>query len=902
MIIVDIELCIFLLIIIGLLAISVYSIYSIRYDRKYSHLVQLIELNKIELDCFNDHITEYKKYNNYLTYRRYIEFFSKYEDIYVIFKKYQSYIKKNSEFDEKLGDLLRLYSNKENLFEKYNKKYVKKVLEKESIRSLLSNIDGKSLDLQQREAVIVDEESTLIVAGAGSGKTLTIAGKVKYLIEKKGVNPNEILLISFTNASSKEMKNRIKDKLNIDISTFTFHKLGLNIISEVDGKKPTISEERKLIKIVENFLKRDIFKDELMSNTLVNFYGYYFKLSNFPEDFNNLSEYALHLKSEEFTTLKGLGQIGIRNQLKNRNFDKKTINGEQVKSYSELKIANFLYLNGIEYVYEGEYEIDTSTKSKRKYKPDFYLPQYDIYIEHFGVDKDFRAPWLDMISERIYLDSMKWKRNIHTAYDTKLIETYSYMDKEGVLLSILESKLKLYNVKFFEVNYNQILERIIDTNPSFYDQFIRLICTFIGLFKSNNFNSMDFSRLQNIEIEKNKFLSMRNRILLKIIKPIYETYEDILQKEHVIDFNDMINKATQYIELNRIKLGYKYIIIDEYQDISKSRYRLVKAIKDKTKAKLFVVGDDWQSIYRFAGSDISLFTNFDEYFGYHKLLKIERTYRNSCELIDTAGNFVMKNKKQIEKSLKSDSNVICPIKIYKYDNDFNKTIYSIINDILINYGDGEDILLLGRYSFEIDKINLRSLRSDFPGCKIEFLTVHKSKGLEADHVIILNAENNKLGFPSKISDDPILKLVLSDGDDYLFAEERRLFYVALTRCKKTTNIITPYYSYSTFVKEIETDNNVESIVDSINDEYNEKSICPRCGGKLRKHTNDYNSIFYGCENYPVCKYTLNSVNIDYDRKCPRCGDFLIKRKGKYGYFYGCNSFKYNKICEYTEKI
>lgn len=285
---------------------------------------------------------------------------------------------------------------------------------------------------------------------------------------------------------------------------------------------------------------------------------------------------------------------------------------------------------------------------------------------------------------------------------------------------------------------------------------------------------------------------------------IYEIYENELQSQNLIDFNDMIMKATSFVKENGIYKNYKYIIIDEYQDTSLIRYKLIYEIKKCTGAKVMAVGDDFQSIYRFSGCNLDIFMNFSKYYGYTKILKIQNTYRNSKELIDVAGNFIMKNKKQIKKDLKSSKIVYKPIKII-YFNNLKEDIINLIEYIYDKYTG--KVLIIGRNNNDIypilsEKLYYKDENLIYNNTKIKYLTVHKSKGLEEDNIILLNIIDDKLGFPNKINNDDIISLVLSEKDGYPYEEERRLFYVALTRTKNNVFILTKKNKESVFLKEI----------------------------------------------------------------------------------------------------
>lgn len=257
-----------------------------------------------------------------------------------------------------------------------------------------------------------------------------------------------------------------------------------------------------------------------------------------------------------------------------------------------------------------------------------------------------------------------------------------------------------------------------------------------------------------------------------------------------MDFNDMINIAID--KLDNCNVRYKYIIIDEYQDTSLVKLNLIKKLISLSNANLFAVGDDFQSIYRFTGSDIKIITNFRRYFPFAKIIKLKYTYRNSYELIKVAGKFILKNPFQIRKKLLSKFKLKNPIEIIYYD-DLNYSINNVIKENNIN-----NLFILSRNNYDLEKIKI----NDFKNINFRKLTIHKSKGLQKDYVFIINMNNNVNGFPNKYIDHPILKYVNNYKEYYPYEEERRLFYVALTRCKKKVYLFAPKDNPSIFIKEL----------------------------------------------------------------------------------------------------
>ena len=860
---------------------------------------------------FFEELSELSK--QYVTHYDEIRFTQKWQGIDEDMAKVD--IRREDDEYESFATLKAICGSFHNHFQRSNAIFIQK--ESERCDEMLSNIDGKSLDMQQRTAVINDEDRILVLAGAGSGKTLTIAAKVKYLCEEKSIKPSDILLLSFTKKSAKEMTDRIQGKLGIQAEAQTFHKLGLDIIKLADSARPEVSDENELSAFVHDFFEKELNNYPDLIKSLTEYFAYYLEIPEDMEKYQSIGELYEIEKNADLETIKSRYEQEkyIHETGADRAQVLTTLNNEKVKSLEETKIANFLFLNGIKYEYERQYAHDGGDPFRKAYKPDFYLTDYDIYLEHFGISSNFTVPWLPPIEEQKYLDGIRWKRELHKLYGTKLIETYSYYNSEGVLLSKLKELLIENHVEFEPRDFLDIFNTVYKSKSNKYiAEFMKLCCTFITLFKSNNYRLDDIETLRDsvARNESNPFLFERTNLFLDIIKVLLTEYQKFLASKNAIDFSDMINLAADRVRAGCKIHDYRYIIVDEYQDISKSRFNLLQSIVERTGAKLFCVGDDWQSIYRFAGSDISLFTEFQKYFGYTEILKIEKTYRNSQQLIDEASRFILKNPIQIQKDLRSDKSLNYPLVFWGYGNNPSNTLDKAIKKIVSEFGTQASILLLGRTNYDREMLEESGLFKithqnkqeqltylPIPELNIEFLSVHKSKGLEADNVILLNFKNDKLGFPNQIQDDKVLNLVLTDAEDYRFAEERRLFYVAITRTKNRTFILTDKNRPSLFFKEFPESQAV--CYSSITQNSESSARCPRCQtGTLLKVEHD-GKYFVGCSNFPRCRYTLRDPNILLNPKpCPRCGGFLVKRKGQNGYWFaGCTNYPQ---CGYTEKL
>ena len=332
--------------------------------------------------------------------------------------------------------------------------------------------------------------------------------------------------------------------------------------------------------------------------------------------------------------------------------------------------------------------------------------------------------------------------------------------------------------------------------------FIRLIATFVTLTKSS------CKSIDEVLLQANRLNDKRSSFIIEnIFQPVFKLYQQTLNNREQIDFTDAILQATEICRILH-PVSYDYIIVDEFQDISIDRYNFLKVLRNgNPPAKLYCVGDDWQSIYRFSGSDMALFNQFPKHFGATEINKIETTYRFGEPLISLSSKFIQRNSIQIQKDIRPfNTEAKTELMFYAY----NKNNYcSIIEQLLSSIPSDKSIFLLGRYSFDdyYLSFNYKSLKEGnkfyyiINDRKLEFLTVHKSKGLEADYVILLQCNKDTYGFPSLINDDPVLRHVLTENDKFPYGEERRLFYVAITRAKAKTVVLYDNNFPSTFVEE-----------------------------------------------------------------------------------------------------
>lgn len=651
------------------------------------------------------------------------------------------------------------------------------------------------LDKQQRRSIVSEEDNCLVVSSAGSGKTSSIVGKVRYLIDIKHINPQNILLISYTNKAVAELTERT----NIaGLKGYTFHKLAIDIIGKATGKKPSICDntDALFIKIYHELLKEEDFK----KNIVEYFVDYQIQDTDWE-----------HRKNERRQQLSELKEVRLKAQFPD--MDGKNI---YVRSEQEQKICFVLSSLGVKFRYEEPYEHPLADEMHSQYKPDFsiYFMQNGktkrIYLEHFGVDEHGLVPtWFARDkgityeeANQKYNDGITWKKAAHKKFGTELLATSSADFHYSDIRCTLKTALERVGVPVQEKTDAELYDMVLPSNSDQEKAFIRLVVTFVTLLKSSCKSIQEvLKQTKGNGDERSTF------IIKKIFLPVYERYIEELKRNNQIDFTDAILQATEICHSSH-PVSYEYIIVDEFQDISVDRYNFLKVLRENDPpAKLYCVGDDWQSIYRFSGSDMALFNQFSDYFGSTEINKIETTYRFGEPLVSLSSQFIQRNKAQLRKDIHPfNSQAKTELQFCAYERcDYCNVIGQLVASIPMD----KSIFLLGRYSFDDYYLSF-SYKSVKEGNrffyfikdrKIEFLTVHKSKGLEADYVIVLQCNKDTYGFPSMINDDPVLNIVLTKSDQYPYSEERRLFYVAVTRAKIKTYVLYDRRFPSVFVDE-----------------------------------------------------------------------------------------------------
>lgn len=707
-------------------------------------------------------------------------------------------------------------------------------------KDFFDKVEKSPLTDEQARAVVCFDNRVQVIASAGSGKTSTMVAKAGYALHRKLVPADRILLLAFNNEAAKELQQRIRERLSPlgfpadQIVARTFHAFGLDVIGAATGEKPTLApwlesggDLRQLMLIIDELKDRDpAFRTQwdLFRVVLGRDLPEFGKEEASPEDWDRDS------KASGFRTLQG----------------------EVVKSQGERLLADWLFYNGVAYRYEAPYAVHTADPKHRQYRPDFYYPAIDAYHEHWALDGQGRPP----TEFTGYLDGVRWKRQLHRDQGTALLETTMAELWSGQAFKYLAKELTQRGITLDPNPDRPVQGRL----PIENDSLVRTFWTFLTHAKGNRLD--DRQLRERLTAESTERFRFRHEIFLTLFGAIRQAWEAKLSMENVIDFEDMLNLATDHLESGRWRSPFELVMVDEFQDASRARARIARALVNEPGRYLFAVGDDWQSINRFAGADLSVMTDFEKWFGPGQTLRLERTFRCPQSLCDVSSRFVLKNPRQLKKKVVSTTPAyaatVQAVQV-PHDSQIAAAIRRHLSDLHAQVTTGQlppgsdgtvSVFVLGRYRRDEAFVPRWDDLTD--RVRLKFLTIHGSKGLEADYVILPRLASGSHGFPSNIADDPVLQLAMPEGEDFAMAEERRLFYVALTRARRSVLLVTVQHKESSFMLELAKDHGVKPT--NMEGETTHAQICPQCNqGSMVPRTGPYGP-FLGCNRFPQCRH------------------------------------------------
>ena len=693
-----------------------------------------------------------------------------------------------------------------------------------------------ALNDKQWEAVVSDEKRLLVLAGAGSGKTKTLLQKLIYLIEEKSVSPFSILAITFTKNATNEMIDRLiisadqsgtyetqisnrqltkteKDKIRNhhqskykwieSLTVRTFHSFCFSVlrnygVNEFDNKFKIIGNEKRdeEDELSVNVAPETIF--EVVHKLLI-------KQCDSTAYLLQLKRYILDYLIDKIHLQKFDGKYGSKD---GKYFT--TLDGTKVRSKSEQFIADWFYRHSIKYEYEPLLNIKDF-----EFHPDFFIPEANLYIEH--------------ISEKSY--SFKDKEEQFHIGKLLLVKTYESMTKDSTLFnhtldSILKNRLpsdyfKTVSLKFSE-EFNGYHEDVRD--------FVSLIMRITDMIKVENID-IEFV-LENARKDQHE----RVRNFYELAIPIVKAYIHYCTDKSFLDFNDLILRSASLFKnhkdiANFYNTRYQYILVDEFQDVNNLQVDLIKLLlTDRTQ--LFCVGDDWQSIYGFRGSNVSYIIDFENHFPNSKIVKLNLNYRSTQNIVGASNEVIKHNKFKIEKELFSSKKSEHKIVVFSGTNQDENLKFCLdkVRELLEEGLTSDDILFLYRRSKMYAPYFFRFKNE---GIKVNAKTIHAAKGLESKVVFIIGLTEGNGGFPDIWLEDRIFQIIKKANHDLLLEEERRLFYVAITRAKDKLFLITEKGNESSFLREIPDTFTVRNGI-PVKPVIEKVQICNNCFSQLEK--------------------------------------------------------------------
>lgn len=699
-----------------------------------------------------------------------------------------------------------------------------------------TNTDLSALNDKQREAVISENKRLLVLAGAGSGKTKTLLQKLIYLIEEKGVSPSKILAITFTKNATNEMLDRLiisadstgeyekqlfdkrRTKIEKDKERFlqqkkhkwidgltvkTFHSFCYGVlrndgVNEFDNKFRIIGDEKKdeedeLSKHVAPETVFEVFHKILIENCENT--EYLLKLKRYILDY---IVDKIHLKKDDNNFFSKDG----------KHFT--TLDGTKVRSKSEQFIADWFYRHSIKYEYEPELNVKDFS-----FHPDFFIPEANLYLEHIS---DLSYP-------------TKAKEEQFQKGKLLLVKTFDSMTKDSALFNhtldkVIKNRLPSDYQKTTFLNYIEEFNHYHSDVKDFIQQVIRVT---------------DMIKVENISIDtvlqsaiKDQHERIRNFYELAI--PIVKGFIDYCTNKSYLDFNDLISKSTSLFlnhddVIQKYRNKFEYILVDEFQDVNNLQVELIKLLLTN-KTQLFCVGDDWQSIYGFRGSNVNYIVEFEKHFDNAEIIKLNLNYRSTQNIVGASNEVIKHNKFKVDKDVQASKMSEHKIVVFS-GNNLEENIQFCsekVNELLKDGINNDEILFLYRRN-KMFSPYFNFFKGE--GTRVQWKTIHASKGLEAKVVFIIGLTEGNGGFPDIWLEDRIFQIIKKANHDILMEEERRLFYVAITRAKDKLFLITEKGNESSFLKEIpdvftvRTVNQMTSVVEKI-------ETCNKCFSQLEK--------------------------------------------------------------------
>ena len=709
--------------------------------------------------------------------------------------------------------------------------------------------DLSALNDRQREAVMSEQKRLLVLAGAGSGKTKTLLQKLVYLIEERSVGPSSILAVTFTKNAANEMIDRLIIAAD---HTGRFEKIiSDKYISSVE-KDVERRSYAKRFKWIENLTLRTFhsFCYSVLRNFGVNEFDNKFKIigDEKREEDNDVSKYiapetafeAYHkllielcedsnylLDLKRYILDYVIDKIHIEKYRKKLPKDGKyftALSGIKVRSKSEQYIADWLYRHNLQFEYEPLLNIKDFD-----FNPDFYIPAANLYLEH--------------VSDKSY--AMRNKEEQFEKGKLLLVRTYEQMTKDSAL----------FNHALDKIIKNRILDgpngsRLLSYREEFNNYHEDVKDFIIQVMRVTDMIKVESLDMEKIETRAAGDQHERVRNFYRLAFPLIKRYTGYCINKSYLDFNDMISRTISLFRnhadiLHKFRTQYQYILVDEFQDVNNLQVELINLLLTES-TQLFCVGDDWQSIYGFRGSNVSYIIEFEKHFKNSTIIKLNLNYRSTENIVGASNEVIRRNRFKVDKEIYASKRSEHKIVVYTGNEEAENLTFCVdrIRELLHQGVASDDILFLYRRSKMFSPYFFRFRKE---GLKVQAKTIHGAKGLEAKVVVIIGLTDGYGGFPDIWMEDRIFQVIKKANHDQLLEEERRLFYVAVTRAKDKLFLITEKGNESSFLKEIPETFTVKSTTalpslvekvltcENCFSQLDSKlyAFCPYCGFKLK---------------------------------------------------------------------
>lgn len=768
----------------------------------------------------------YNKSKNYYPQKHGLESYL-YNETKDVFQR--DFLRADEIFRAKLSDSVLSEKDKNILLKKYEKECVS------FVKSWIKKETGQEVDDEQSLAVSQVNGHIQVIARAGSGKTRTLVLRALFLHKHCKVSPNEILMLAFNRNAALEMRERYlcycnptsesilkqeishikktsKEKdyqeirkkaiyncaemLGIQIPyIMTFHALAYSIVhpEETPLFDDPISKAKTLSRTVQQVID-DHLRDEKYRSQIREL-----MLAHFREAWENIIKGGYDKNKEEFLTFR-------------RSLPHESLRGRYVKSFGEKVIADFLFEHNVAYEYERN-----QWWSGINYRPDFTVFKTDnsgVIIEYFGLQGDEDYDEMSQQKRDYWRKKKEWRLLEFVPSDISALGVNGFRAK-------LKERLEENGIQCVRLSEDEIWQRLRDRA---IDRFTEAVRSFIGRCRKLWIKLPDL----HVLISRHSCLSPVEGMFLTIAQRIYQTYLDRLSATGEDDFDGLLQQAIELIDkgdtcfVRKTERGnlktLRYVFVDEYQDFSELFYRMISVVrKQNPHVEFFCVGDDWQAINGFAGSDLKFFKNFKDYFDKFERLNISTNYRSLRVIVGT-GNALMKGLGNPARASKSEKGQAWLADLSKFEpntrekerhpgDTITPAILRLTNDAIKR---GLDVVLLNRCNrlpwyvgsngdIEAFLSRVRSFYSVQNRKKMTISTAHKYKGLEKSMVIVLDAVQRS--YPL-IHPDWVFTWIFGDSPAKITDEERRLFYVALTRAESELIVITEKKKESPFIDDI----------------------------------------------------------------------------------------------------